>query len=155
MKGIPLVITYHPLLNLKILPILLEIIFIFSIWIKKLVPITSFRGARKLGSCLVRAKLYPLKRSVESLKWISKRFQACLNVKKITVTLLTRSIKLITNLVATINVSFTCLLVISACFSMQEKLQKSSGLDGITKNEQQKLYEGSKMHAALFNWTFC
>ena len=29
----------------------------------------SFRGARKLGSYLVKAKLYPLKRSVELFKF--------------------------------------------------------------------------------------
>ena len=40
----------------------------------------SFRGASKLGSYLVRAKLYPLGRSVGSFKCNIKRCQVCLNV---------------------------------------------------------------------------
>ena len=39
-----------------------------------------FRGARKLGSYLVRAKFYPLERSVGSFKCNGKRCQVCLNV---------------------------------------------------------------------------
>ena len=40
----------------------------------------SFRGARKLNSYLVRAKLYPLERSVGSFKCNGKRCQVCMNV---------------------------------------------------------------------------
>ena len=40
----------------------------------------SFRGARKLSSYLVRAKLYPLERSVGSFKCNGKRCQVCINV---------------------------------------------------------------------------
>ena len=40
----------------------------------------SFRGARKLSSYLVRAKLYPLERSVGSFKCNDKRSQVCINV---------------------------------------------------------------------------
>ena len=43
-------------------------------------PVVSFRGARKLGSYLVRAKLHPLERSVGSFKCNDKRCQVCLNV---------------------------------------------------------------------------
>ena len=39
-----------------------------------------FRGARKLGSYLVRAKFYPLERSVGSFKCNGKRCHVCLNV---------------------------------------------------------------------------
>ena len=40
----------------------------------------SFRGARKLSSYLVRAKLYPLERSAGSFKCNGKRCQVCINV---------------------------------------------------------------------------
>ena len=43
-------------------------------------PMVSFRGARKLRSYLVRAKFYPLERSVGSFKCNGKRCQICLNV---------------------------------------------------------------------------
>ena len=64
MKGIPLVITYHPLLkdfasvirkHLYILYLSKEVKEIFTPG-----PMVSFRGARKLGNYLVRAKLYPI-----------------------------------------------------------------------------------------------
>ena len=82
MKGIPLIITYHSLLkdfasmirkHLYILYLSKEVKKIFTPG-----PMVSFRGARKLGSCLVRAKLYPLERSVGSLKCNGKRCQVCL-----------------------------------------------------------------------------
>ena len=84
MKGIPLVITYHPLLkdfasvirkHLYILYLSKEVKEIFTPG-----PMVSFRGARKLGSYLVRAKLYPIERSVGSFKCNGKRCQVCLNV---------------------------------------------------------------------------
>ena len=43
-------------------------------------PMVSFRGVRKLGSYLVRAKLYPLERSVGSFKCNDKQCQVFLNV---------------------------------------------------------------------------
>ena len=45
-------------------------------------PMVSFRGARKLGSYLVRAKSYPIERSLGSFKCNSKRYQVCLNVSE-------------------------------------------------------------------------
>ena len=45
-------------------------------------PMVSFRGARKLGSYLVRAKLYPIERSLGSFKCNGKRCQVCLNVSE-------------------------------------------------------------------------
>ena len=43
----------------------------------------SFRSARKISSYLVRAKLYPLERSVGSFKCKGRRCQVCLNVTEI------------------------------------------------------------------------
>ena len=86
MKGILLVITYHPLLkdfasvirtrkHLYILYLSKEVQEIFTPG-----PMVSFRGARKLGSYLVRAKLYCIERSFGSFKCNGKRCQVCLNV---------------------------------------------------------------------------
>ena len=86
MKGILLVITYHPLLkdfasvirtrkHLYILNLSKEVQEIFTPG-----PMVSFRGARKLGSYLVRAKLYCIERSFGSFKCNGKRCQVCLNV---------------------------------------------------------------------------
>ena len=64
MKGIPLAVTYHPVLksligitdkNLRILYVDKEVKKVF---IPR--PMVSFRSARKLNSNLVRAKLYTL-----------------------------------------------------------------------------------------------
>ena len=71
MKGIPLVITYYPLIedfasvirkHLYILYLNKEVKEVFT-------PdsMVSFQGAIKLGSCLIMAKLYPIERSVGSL----------------------------------------------------------------------------------------
>ena len=43
-------------------------------------PMVSFQRARKLGNYFVRAKLYPLERSVGSFKCNGKRCQVHLNV---------------------------------------------------------------------------
>ena len=43
-------------------------------------PMVSILGVRKLSSYLVRAKLYPLERSVGSFKCNGKRCQVCINV---------------------------------------------------------------------------
>ena len=43
-------------------------------------PMISFRSARKLGSYLARAKLYPIKRTVGSLKYAKKSCELCENV---------------------------------------------------------------------------
>ena len=42
----------------------------------------SFRSARKMGSHLVRAKLYPEERTKSSFKCGSKRCEVCLNVNE-------------------------------------------------------------------------
>ena len=41
-------------------------------------PIVSFKIVRKLSSYLIRAKLYPLQRTVESLKCNKARCEVCL-----------------------------------------------------------------------------
>ena len=46
-------------------------------------PNVFFRGTRKFGIYLVRAKLYPIKRSAGSFKCIGKRLQVCFNVTEI------------------------------------------------------------------------
>ena len=75
--GIPLVITYHPLLkdfasiirkDLYILYLNTEVKEIFTPDL-----MISFRGARELRNYLVRTKLYPLERSVGSFKCGGKR----------------------------------------------------------------------------------
>ena len=43
-------------------------------------PMISFRSARKLSSYLVRAKLYPIDRTVGSFKCTKKRCKVCENV---------------------------------------------------------------------------
>ena len=86
MKGIPIVITYHPLLkdfasvirkHLYILYLNKEVKEIFTPG-----PMVSFRGTRKLGSYLVRARFYPLERSIGSFKCNGKRCHVCLNVRE-------------------------------------------------------------------------
>ena len=69
-KGVPLVVTYHPLLkttgkiihdNLYLLYMNEELKHLFTSG-----PMVSFRSSRKISSYLVRAKLYPVERSVGS-----------------------------------------------------------------------------------------
>ena len=85
-QGVPFVVTYHPLLknfgqiikkHLYLLYMNEEMKEIFTPS-----PMISLRGARKLSSYLVRAKLYPLERSVGSFKCNSPRCQVCHNVKE-------------------------------------------------------------------------
>ena len=45
-------------------------------------PMISFRSTRKRSSYLVRAKLYPLERTVGSVQCKGKRCQTCRNVKE-------------------------------------------------------------------------
>ena len=83
-KGVSLVITFHPLLknfdniiqkNLYLLHMDQETQRIFTP-----APMITFRSARKLSSYLVRAKLYPLERTVGSCKCFVKRCEVCGNV---------------------------------------------------------------------------
>ena len=111
MKQIPLISIYDPLLkdfdcvirkHLYILSLNKEVKQIFT-------PsfMVSVRGAKELRMQLVRAKLRPLERSVESFKCSGKQCQVRLNItepKHFQVLLLRKSIKLTTNLTAMINV---------------------------------------------------
>ena len=83
-KGVPLVITFHPLLkdagniihkNLYLLYMDQEAQRVFTPG-----PMITFRSARKLSSYLVRAKLYPLERTVGSCKCYGNRCEVCDNV---------------------------------------------------------------------------
>ena len=83
-KGIPLVVTYHPVLkslssivnnNMYLLHMDQEVKRIFTPQ-----PMVSYWNARKLSSYLVRAKLYPMERKVGSCKCNGKRCEVCKNV---------------------------------------------------------------------------
>ena len=83
-KSIPLTVTYHPLLkslssivnnNLYLLHMDQEVKGTFT-----LQSMVSYWRARKLSSYLVRAKLYPIEREVESYKCNGKRCEVCKNV---------------------------------------------------------------------------
>ena len=85
-KGVCLVATYHPLLqnigrifhrHLDLLYTDQEVERVFTPG-----PMALFRSARETSSYLVRAKLYPLERSVGSFKCGGRRCQPCLNVTK-------------------------------------------------------------------------
>ena len=83
-KGVPVVINFHPLLkdvgniihkNLYLLYIDQEPQRVFTPG-----PMITSRSARKLRSYLVRAKLYPLERTIGSCKCYGKRCEVCDNV---------------------------------------------------------------------------
>ena len=85
-KGVPFVVTYHPLLsklssiihrNLYLLYMNQEVKNVFTPG-----PIVSYRSARKISSYLVRAKLYPLERKVGSEKCGKSRCEVCLNIQE-------------------------------------------------------------------------
>ena len=83
-KGVPLVITYHRLLK-SVNTILYKHLYLLHMdkEVKKVFPvalIVSFKSARKLSSYLVRAKLYPLQRTVGSFKCNKPRCEVCINV---------------------------------------------------------------------------
>ena len=85
-KGVPLVVTYHPLLktigkiihdNLYLLYMNEELKHLFTPG-----PMVSFRSSRKISSYLVRAKLYPVERSVGSFNCKRPRCQICTYVNE-------------------------------------------------------------------------
>ena len=83
-NGVPLVITYHPLLKSvsKLIQNYLYLLYMDK-EVKKVfspIPMVSFRSARKISSYLVRAKLYPLNRSVGSFKCNKTGCKVCINV---------------------------------------------------------------------------
>ena len=83
-KGIPFLVTYHPLLkqlegilcrNKYLLNVNSEVKQTFTP-----VPMVSYRSARKLSSYLVRAKFYAIDRIVGSKGCGKKRCEVCVNV---------------------------------------------------------------------------
>ena len=83
-KGIPLLATYHPLLK-QPSSIVNNNTYLFYMdqEIKRTFtpkPMFSYWSARKFGSYLVRAKLYPIERKVGSCKYNGKRCEVCKNV---------------------------------------------------------------------------
>ena len=85
-KGIPFVVTYHPTLKNIDNTIRKNLYFLYMNEEAKKAftsgPMISFRGARKLSSYLVRAKLCPIERTVGSFKCNVKRCHTCLNVNE-------------------------------------------------------------------------
>ena len=84
MKGILLVVTYHHLLKSlgAIIGKILNVLYMNKD-VKKvftLGPMISFLSAHKSNSYLVRAKLYPLERTIGTYKCKSKRCQVCDNI---------------------------------------------------------------------------
>ena len=71
-KGVPFVVTYHPILN-SLSKIIQGNMYILNMneEVRKTFspgPMVSFRSAQKLGGYLVWAKLYPSQRKVGSSK---------------------------------------------------------------------------------------
>ena len=83
-KGVPLVITFHPLLNdaANVIPKNLYLLYMDQEAQRVFTPgpMITFRSARKLSSYLVRAKLYSLERTAGSCKCYGKRCEVCDNV---------------------------------------------------------------------------
>ena len=83
-KGVPFVVTYHPILN-SLSKIIRDNMYLLNMneEVRKTFspgPMVSFQSARKLSSYLVRAKLYSLERKVGSSKCGKRRCEVCNNV---------------------------------------------------------------------------
>ena len=80
-KGVPFVVTFHP--KLKVLQNIIKkhlCLLYMNDEVKRVFtpkPMVSFRSSRKISSYLVRAKLYPIERTVGSLRYGSKRCEVC------------------------------------------------------------------------------
>ena len=85
-KGIPFVVTFHP--KLKVLQNIINkhlYLLYMNYEVKKVFtskPMVSFKSSRKISSYLVRAKLYPIERTVGSFKCGSKRCEVCKYITK-------------------------------------------------------------------------
>ena len=81
-KGVPLVVTYHPLLKTigKIIHDNLYLLYNEDLFTPG--PMVSFRSSRNISSYLVRAKLYPVERSVGSFNCKRPRCQICTYVNE-------------------------------------------------------------------------
>ena len=85
-KGVPFVVTYHPLLN-KLSSVIHRNLYLLYMnqEVKNIftqVPIVSFKNATKVSSYLVTAKLYPLERKVGSEKSGKSRCDVCLSIEE-------------------------------------------------------------------------
>ena len=85
-KGVPFVVTYHSLLN-KLSSIIHT--NLYPLYMNQEVknvftpgPVVSFRSVRKISRHLVRAKLYPLERKIDSEKCGKSRCEVCLNIEE-------------------------------------------------------------------------
>ena len=83
-KGVPFVVTYHPVLN-SLSKIIRDNMYPLNMneevgEILSPGPMVSFQSAQKLSSYLVWAKLYPLQRHVSSSKCGKRRCEVCNNV---------------------------------------------------------------------------
>ena len=85
-KGVPFVVTYHPLLSKLFSMIHRNLYLLYMNQKVKNVftpgPTVSYRSARKISSYLVRAKLYPLESKVDSEKCGKSRCEVCLNTQE-------------------------------------------------------------------------
>ena len=85
-KGVPFVLTYHPLLK-KVNSLIRKHshLLYMNDKVKKVFqpgPMISFRSPRNLSSYLVRAKTYPMVRKTGSCKCKGNRCRLCLNVSE-------------------------------------------------------------------------
>ena len=85
-KGIPLIVTYYPSLNCLSKTIRGNFYLLFiNDQVKRVFsqkPVISFRSAGKLSDYLVRAKIYPIERSIGSSKFDKKHCEVCRNANK-------------------------------------------------------------------------
>ena len=80
-KGVPFVVTFHP--KLRVLQNIINkhlYLLYMNDEVKRVFtpkPMVSFRSSRKISSYLVRAKLYPIERTLGSFRCGSKRSEVC------------------------------------------------------------------------------
>ena len=80
-EGVPFVVTFHP--KLRVLQNIINkhlYLLYMNDEVKRVFtpkPMVSFRSSRKISSYLVRAKLYPIERTVGSFRYGSKRCEVC------------------------------------------------------------------------------
>ena len=82
-KGVPFVVTYHPILN-KLYSIIHRNLYLLFINQKVFTPgpLLSHRSARKICIYLVRKKLNPLERKTRYKKGHKSRCKVCFNIQE-------------------------------------------------------------------------
>ena len=117
-KGVPFVVTYHPLLsklsslihrNLYLLHMNQEVKNVFTPG-----PIVSYRSARKISNYLARAKLYPIERKVGSEKCGKSRCEVCLNIHETDTFTSTATVESF-NINHKLNCNDNCLIYLLTC----------------------------------------